>query len=165
MNNEHYLIHKDDYISHIDDKVKLYSFVKQLCHHVTKMKMTPANEHICKMAKHFYIEADKMFDGWGIPGSYLVFGDESDLAELMENELITPEEAGYIPCEDECCCDCCGCEDCPYADDEDDEDIEDEADNDEDINEDDFIEMIAAMSSTIHKIFGDKVSVHIIVED
>lgn len=97
MNNEHYLIHKDDYVKHIDEKVMLYSFVKQLCHHVTKMKMTPENGHICKMAKHFFIEADKMFDSWGIPGSYLVFGDESDLAELMENELIAPEDAGYHP--------------------------------------------------------------------
>lgn len=160
MNNEHYLIHKDDYISHIDDKVKLYSFVKQLCHHVTKMKMTPANEHICKMAKHFYIEADKMFDSWGIPGSYLVFGDESDLAELMENELIAPEDAGYIPCEDECCNDCCGCEDCPYADDEDDVD---DSDNDDECI-DDFAEAMAELSAHIHSIFGDNVSVHIIVE-
>lgn len=59
MNNEHYLIHKDDYVKHIDEKVMLYSFVKQLCHHVTKMKMTPENGHICKMAKHFFIEADQ----------------------------------------------------------------------------------------------------------
>ena len=159
MNNEHYLIHKDDYISHIDDKVKLYSFVKQLCHHITKMKMTPANEHICKMAKHFYIEADKMFDSWGIPGSYLVFGDESDLAELMENELIAPEDAGYIPCEDECCCDCCGCEDCPCSDDEDDEDEYDE------FEIEGWAETVKAINDAIHNFFdGENVTVHIIIE-
>lgn len=45
----------------------------------------------------------------------------------------------------------------PYADSE---DVEDESDDG-----DEFIEMIAAMSSAIHNIFGDKVSVHIIVED
>lgn len=170
MNNEHYLIHKADYISHIDDKVMLYSFVKQLTHHIAKMKMPHAYGYIGKMAKHYDIAADKLFDSWGIPKSYLVFDNEEALAELMENELIAPEDAGYIPCEevcdDECFCDCCGCEDCPYANGEDDEEVEDEADNDGvDISEDDFIEMITAMSSMIHKIFGDKVSVHIIVED
>lgn len=153
MNNEHYLIHKDDYINHIDEKVKLYSFVKQLAHHVTKMKMTPANEHICKMAKHFYIEADKMFDSWGIPGSYLVFGDESDLAELMENELIAPEDAGYYPCDDECDDFCpCNCKICCEAEDEED-------------NEDEYVaELIGELTTFIHSIFGDNVSVHIVVE-
>lgn len=162
MNHEHYLIHKDDYISHIDDKAKLYCFLTQLCHHVTKMKMTPANEHICKMAKHFYIEADKMFDSWGIPASYLVFDNESDLAELMENELIAPEDAGYYPvdddeddgCDFECRCGCC-CGSCPdeyYDEDEDDEDI------------DDFAEAMAELSAHIHSIFGDNVTVHIVVD-
>lgn len=156
MNNEHYLIHKADYISHINEKVKLYSFVKQLAHHITKMKMTPANEHICKMAKHFYIEADKMFNSWGIPGSYLVFGDESDLAELMENELIAPEDAGYYPCDDECDFFPCNCGCCCETEDEYDEDDEDE---------DEYIaEMMAELSSFIHSIFGDNVSVHIVVE-
>ena len=152
MNNEHYLIHKDDYVKHINEKVMLYSFVKQLAHHVTKMKMTPANEHICKMAKHFYIEADKMFDSWGIPGSYLVFGDESDLAELMENELIAPEDAGYYPCDDECDDFCpCNCKICCEAEDEED-------------NEDEYVaELIGELTTFIHSIFGDNVSVHIVV--
>ena len=158
MNNEHYLIHKDDYVKHINEKVMLYSFVKQLAHHVTKMKMTPVNEHICKMAKHFYIEADKMFDSWGIPGSYLVFGDESDLAELMENELIAPEDAGYYPCDDECDDFCpCNCKICCEAEDEYEEDDED--------NEDEYVaELIGELTTFIHSIFGDNVSVHIVVE-
>lgn len=164
MNNEHYLIHKDDYIKHIDEKVLLYMMVQQLTFQIGKLTPTKKNEALCRVAKRYSEMIDAMFQTWGIPGSYLVFSKESDLAELMENELIAPEDAGYILVEevsdDECCCDCCGCAGCPYADNED-----DEADDGEDINEDDFIEMIAAMSSTIHKIFGDKVSVHIIVED
>ena len=102
-----------------------------------------------------------MFKTWSVPRSYMIFGSEADLAELMENELIAPEDAGYIPagevCDDECCCDRCGCPGCPYADSE---DVEYESDDG-----DEFIEMIAAMSSAIHNFFGDKVSVHIIVED
>ena len=36
MNNNLYLIHEEDYIKHIDEKVLLYSFVKQLADAVTK---------------------------------------------------------------------------------------------------------------------------------
>ena len=46
MNNEHYLIHKDDYVKHINEKVLLYSFVKQLTHHIAKLKPTQANGSI-----------------------------------------------------------------------------------------------------------------------
>lgn len=164
MNNEHYLIHKDDYIKHIDEKVMLYSFVKQLAHHIMKMKLTPAYEHIGKMAKHYDIAADKLFDSWGIPKSYLVFDNEDALAELMENELIAPEDAGYIPaeevCDDECCCDCCGCEDCPYADDEDGED-----DEYDEFEIEGWAETVKAINDAIHNFFdGENVTVHIIVE-
>ena len=31
--------------------------------------------------------ADELFDGWDIPGRYLVFGDRKDLTELKEKEL------------------------------------------------------------------------------
>ena len=96
----------------------LYSFVKQLTHHIGKLKATHENEPIMKMAATYAIAAEKLFDSWGIPKSYLVFDDEDALAELMENELIAPEDAGYYPIDDEeddncnfeCRCgDCCGC--------------------------------------------------------
>ena len=160
MNNEHYLIHKDAYIKHIDEKVLLYMMVQQLTFQINKMAPTKKNEALRRVANRYHEMIDAMFETWGIPGSYLVFSKESDLADLMEIELIAPEDAGYIPVEeddDECCC---GCPGCPYADSENDEDIEDEADDG-----DEFIEMIASMSSAIHKIFGDKVSIHIVVED
>lgn len=158
MNNEHYLIHKDDYIKHIDEKVMLYSFVKQLTHHIAKLPPTHANESIKKMAETYAIAAEKLFDSWGIPGSYLVFGEESDLAELMENELIAPEDAGYYPidndeykaCDFECRCGCCcGC-------------CSDEDDGDEDI--DDFAEAMAELAAYIHSIFGSDVTFHIIID-
>lgn len=126
MNNEHYLIHKDDYIKHIDEKVLLYMMVQQLIFQIDKLTPTKNNEALRRVAKRYSEMIDAMFQTWGIPSSYLVFSNESDLAELMENELIAPEDAGYIPaeevCEDECCCDCCDCAGCPYANDEDDED-------------------------------------------
>ena len=158
MSNEHYLIHKDDYIKHIDEKVMLYSFVKQLTHHIAKLPPTHANASIKKMAETYAITAEKLFDSWGIPGSYLVFGEESDLAELMENELIAPEDAGYYPIDDDeddacdfecrcgCCCGCCS----------------DEDDGDEDI--DDFAEAMAELAAHIHSIFGNDVTFHIVID-
>ena len=154
MCNNEYLIHEDDYIRHINEKVMLYSFVKQLTHHIGKMKPTRGNENIIKMAKCYDTAAENLFSSWGIPKSYLVFDNKEDLAGLMENELIEPEEAGYFFCDDECCCGNCEC--CCEAEDYDD---------DEEIDEDeDFAEMMAALSSVVHNIFGDNVSVHIVVE-
>ena len=149
-----YLIHEDDYIRHINEKVMLYSFVKQLTHHIGKMKPIRGNESLIKMAKCYDTAAENLFNSWGIPKSYLVFDNKEDLAELMENELIEPEEAGYFFCDDECCCgncECC-CEDEDY-------------DDDEEIDEDEnFAEMMAELSSFIHSIFGDNVSVHIVFD-
>jgi len=163
LNNEHYLIHKDDYIKHIDEKVMLYSFVKQLTHHIAKLPPTQANASIKKMAGAYILVAEKLFDSWGIPGSYLVFGEEADLTELMENELIAPEDAGYYPIdddEDDCACDfecrcgcCCGCcSDEDYGEDEDDEDIND------------FAEAMAELAAHIHSIFGNDVTFHIVID-
>ena len=150
-----YLIHEDDYIRHINEKVMLYSFVKQLTHHIGKMKPIRGNESLIKMAKCYDTAAENLFNSWGIPKSYLVFDNKEDLAELMENELIEPEEAGYFFCDDECCCGNCEC--CCESEDYDDED--------EEIDEDEnFAEMMAELSSFIHSIFGDNVSVHIVVE-
>ena len=159
MNNEMYLIHKDDYIHHIDEKKLLYMMVKQLTFQIGKLTPTKKTESLCCISKHYSNTIEEMFKSWGIPGSYLVFGKESDLAELMENELINPEDAGYIPCEEvcdsECCCSCCSCEDCPHAD----------CDNYEDNGESEkFTDAISALTSILQGIFGDSVSVHIIVD-
>ena len=53
MNDKMYLIHEEDYIKHIDEKVLLYSFVKQLTHHIAKMKSARENENLIKMAKYY----------------------------------------------------------------------------------------------------------------
>lgn len=154
MNNKVYLIHEEDYIRHIDEKVMLYSFVKQLTHHIGRMKPTRANANLIKTAKCYDTAAENLFNSWGIPKSYLVFDDKEALAELMENELIAPEDAGYYPCDDACDCFPCTCGGCCYCEDEDDETDEDEC----------IAEMMAELSSFIHSIFGDSVSVHIVVE-
>lgn len=161
MNNEHYLIHKDDYVKHIDDKFKLFMMVHGLTNLVSKLPPDEKNIPAIVLAKHHRKESEDMFQTWGIPRSYMIFRSEADLAELMENELIAPEDAGYYPIDDDeddacdfecrcgCCCGCCSDED---GDDEDDEDIEE------------FAEAMAELVAHIHSIFGTDVTFHIVID-
>ena len=101
------------------------------------------------MATRFDIISEEMFRSWGIPKSYLVFGHEAALSKLMENELIAPEDAGYV-CDDEDDEDeCDGCECCA---DEGEEEV------------DTFAEDMATLASVLHNIFGDSVSIQISVD-
>ena len=43
--------------------------------------------HLLDTVKKYGAIADEMFDGWGIPGRYLVFGEKKDLEGLREREL------------------------------------------------------------------------------
>lgn len=147
MNNKAYLIHEEDYIKHIDEKVLLYSFVKQLAHCIVRMKTTGADDDFIKMAESYGATAENLFNSWGIPKSYVTLDNKDDLAPLMENELIAPEEAGYYPCGDDCPCDCCR------------KDEDDESDEN-----DDLVKMIGALSSVIHGIIKENATVHIVIE-
>lgn len=156
MNNNVYLIHEEDYIKHIDDKVELFMMLQGLANLVSKLPPDEKNIPAIALAKHHRNESEAMFKTWGIPRSYMIFENEADLAELMENELIAPEDAGYSPCDDECDCFPCTCGGC----------CECETDYDEDCDDEDayIAEMMAELSDFIHSIFGDSVSVHIVVE-
>ena len=100
--------------------------------------------------------------------------DGRQLAEFLG---LTPEDAGYYACDDTCCCQCgCCCDNCDlYDDDDDDEDYDGEDYDDEDYDDydededetdvdDNFAELMAGLSSIAQSIFGDNVSVHIVVE-
>ena len=152
MNNNVYLIHEDDYIKHIDEKVILYSLVKQLTHHIARLAPNRGSKKISDMAKCYNAAAEKLFRSWGIPVSYLLFGNKDDLASLMENELIKPEDAGYYACDGERCCKFC---ESSYPS----ENRNDEADEDKA-----FEEMMSALTSVIHEHFGSNVTVHIVFD-
>ena len=156
MNNEMYLIHAEDYIKHIEEKAILYSMLKQVACKVAKLPSNRGNKNLSVLAKKTEKIADKMFRSWGIPASYLYTGDSDMLAALMENELITPEDAGYYSGDDEDECDgdcgsCCFCEE--------DEDYDS-------IGEylEDFGDLMTRFNELARSIFGDNVSVHIIVD-
>lgn len=152
MNNDKlYLLSEEDYIKHINEKVYLYSLVKQLTHHIGKLSPNRGTKTLSDMAKHYGASAEKLFRSWGIPMSYLVFAEKDDLATVMENELIEPEDAGYF-CDDSFCCGNCEC--C----------CDGECEDDEDENAEEFEEMMAALSAIVHSIFGDDVTFHITVD-
>ena len=160
MNNEMYLIHGEDYIKHIDEKVLLYAMVKQLCHRVAKLPSNRGNKSLSDLAKSYNVLAEKKFRSWGIPMSYVCTGDPKKLAMLMENELIDPEDAGYIACDGGCCC--CGCEfDCN----DEDYNEDDEIDEYDEPNEDEgFAHFFGEISSFLHSVFGDNATIHIVLD-
>ena len=51
MNDKMYLIHEDDYIKHIDDKVALYTMVKQLSFMIAKLAPNRGNKSLSNMSK------------------------------------------------------------------------------------------------------------------
>lgn len=108
-NEKMYLIHEDDYIRHIDEKLELYAMLRQAASAVKKLPDSKANKEAKRIAGIYSDRAEAMYDGWGIPDRYLITADMDDLCELMENELIEPEEAGYYPDDN---CPCCCCERC-----------------------------------------------------
>lgn len=152
MNNELYLIHKEDYLNHIHNQIHLYTMIKQMSFRINHLPSNRGNKELSKMAECFDSLAESMFRSTGIPKSYIFLGNETALAELMENELIAPEDARYYPIDNvECDGDgCCG--DCRVCCSEDDEGI------------DDFAETMSELSDQIHSIFGDDVAVHIVID-
>lgn len=96
-NEELYLIHTEDYIRHIDEKLELYAMLRQLISTVNKIPTCDAARDAKKTAAVYAGKCDSLFESWGIPKRYLVGGDTDDLRELMENELISPDDAGYAP--------------------------------------------------------------------
>ena len=95
-----YLIHGEDYLTHIYEKVEMYLLLKQLISEVDEIPLCPANHDAKQMAMALRDISDNIFADWNIPESFLSDGDEDDLCDLMDSELFAPEEAGYELSED-----------------------------------------------------------------
>ena len=88
MENERmYLVSEDTYRKHIDEKVHLYSLLRQLAFCAEKVSSPLDAEHLEETAILYGRTAEEMFENWNIPGRYLVYGDTDDLRSLMELEL------------------------------------------------------------------------------
>ena len=95
MNFELYLIDKSDYLNHVHDKLRLYTMVKQLTHVVMHCPALSGNAHIVDLAKSFDDLSEELFRTWGIPKSYLITGNEEEIRNLLESELMPPDDMGY----------------------------------------------------------------------
>ena len=161
MENKLYLIHEEDYVKHIDEGMVLYTMLKEITHGVSKLPSEHGNKALIDLAARADRLAEKIYRTWGIPASYVYTFNHANLAFLMENELIAPEDAGYCTCDDSCCCQCGCC--CDLYDDDEDYDDYDEDEDETDVD-DNFAELMAELSSIVQSIFGDNASVHIVLE-
>ena len=97
MKNKLYVINGKTYLSHINDEVHLYGLLHQLAFLAGRIKDEEDVFHVLDTAKRYGEIAEEKFQGWGIPGRYLVFGDPKDLNDLIEKEL---DEVEMIPAEE-----------------------------------------------------------------
>ena len=97
MKNKLYVINGKTYLSHINDEVHLYGLLHQLAFLAGRIKDEEDVFHVLDTAKRYGEIAEEKFQGWDIPGRYLVFGDPKDLKGLMDKEL---DEVEVVP-EDE----------------------------------------------------------------
>lgn len=90
-----FMIHGEDYLRHINDKVGMYLLVKELTKSVSDLPDCPANHGTRHFSKIVDAVAENAFKNWDIPESYATSSDTGMLYDLMDAELFTPDEAGY----------------------------------------------------------------------
>jgi hypothetical protein len=158
--NDLYLIHEDDYIAHIDDKIALYLMLNQLTSMIARLPANRGNKALSDMADKFNYIGERMYATWDIPVRYLFTGDANALARLMARELAVPEDEDYFHCDGDC--ETC----CPYEDeDEEDEgeydDADDPARDEPDEATDKELEMfVDVLTQVAQALFGPDVKIH-----
>lgn len=100
MDSGLYLIHGDDYIAHIDDKVEMFDFLLSMAREAREQIATGRTPAALRVLAKYEKEAIEAFETWGIPESYIESGDEDELAELIENDLLPATEGccDSLPC-------------------------------------------------------------------
>lgn len=102
-----FMIHLDDYIQHIDDELELYAMLRQLEAAISKLPECESTREVRERMAAFSPKIKELWEGWNIPACYLVSGELDDLADVMDDELMEPEDAGYYS-EDSDICTCEG---------------------------------------------------------
>ncbi len=92
MDNELYLIHLDDYLSHIDGKLDMYDLLLELVRSVRKDLEAGEPSQAMRTLCGYEQQAHEMYEGWDISDAYTDSGDPDDLAQLMEDELMPFDE-------------------------------------------------------------------------
>ena len=99
-----YLIHGEDYLRHIEEKLELLWMATILMHYIKNgAEKDGYLDLVRRSTLDFDERCEEMFSSWGRALNYLKSRDLADLSDLIENDLIEPEYAGYIPADDPCC--------------------------------------------------------------
>ena len=99
-----YLIHGEDYLRHIEEKLELLWMATILMHYIKNgAEKDGYLDLVRRSTLDFDERCEEMFSSWGSALNYLKSHDLADLSDLIENDLIEPEYAGYVPAENPCC--------------------------------------------------------------
>ena len=92
MDNELYLIHLDDYLSHIDGKLEMYDLLLELVRSVRKDLEAGEPSQAMRTLCAYEQQAHELYESWDISDAYAESGDPDDLAQLMEDELLPADD-------------------------------------------------------------------------
>lgn len=130
-----YLIGAASYEDTVEQRLTLYSYIRQLAFLAKHMKTAEDYIHLKRAAAAYGDKAEELFASWDIPGRYLVYGAPGDLDALREKELLDYGE------------------DDPCGDDDEGELTEDDlaeddfpGDNGEDFEDEAFLDLLADMA-------------------
>ena len=99
-----YLIHGEDYLRHIEEKLELLWMATILLHYIKNgAEKDGYLDLVRRSTLDFGERCEEMFSSWGRALNYLKSRDLADLSDLIENDLIEPEYAGYVPADNPCC--------------------------------------------------------------
>ena len=83
-----YLIGAASYEDTVEQRLTLYSYIRQLAFLAKHMKTAEDYIHLKRAAAAYGDKAEELFASWDTPGRYLVYGDPGDLDALREKELL-----------------------------------------------------------------------------
>ena len=92
MDNELYLIHLDDYLSHIDGKLEMYDLLLELVRSVRKDLEAGEPSQAMRTLCAYEQQAHELYESWDISDAYAESGAPDDLAQLMEDELLPADD-------------------------------------------------------------------------
>lgn len=92
MDNEIYLIHLDDYLSHIDGKLEMYDLLLELVRSVRKDLEAGEPSQAMRTLCAYEQQAHELYESWDISDAYAESGAPDDLAQLMEDELLPADD-------------------------------------------------------------------------
>ena len=88
----------------IEEKLELLWMATILMHYIKNgAEKDSYLDLVRRSTLDFDERCEEMFSSWGRALNYLKSRDLADLSDLIENDLIEPEYAGYVPADNPCC--------------------------------------------------------------